>query len=244
MEAKIRILIIEDEALIADEIRRTLEGLGYELAGIYYDYDSAAAALPHTDADLIMLDINLGEGVAKDGIALAGILKKTNPKPFLFLTAYSDADTVAKATALHPANYLIKPVSPPALFAAIQLAIARVRELQPPPAGEDLHFFYVKVGTRTQKIFWRDVYCIEASKNYARLLVKGLSGSYPVRGSITFVWERLIPESLRSQFFKLGRGYALNRHHVTAGNEEFVTCGGLRFENNGRLTQEELDAFS
>jgi DNA-binding response OmpR family regulator len=242
MDTKIRILIVEDEALIADEIRRTLEGLGYEVAGRYYDYDTAAAALIQTDADLVMLDINLGEGTDKGGIALAGILKAQNPKPFLFLTAYSDADTVAKAAALHPSNYLVKPLSPQALFVAIQLALAHTQEGPRLPAA-DLDFFYVKVGTRKQKIFWREVYCMEASKNYVLLFVNGLVGNYPVRGSIAFVWERLMPESLRKNFFKLGRSLALNSQHVTASNESTIVCGGRTFDNGGRLSEAQLETL-
>ncbi len=243
METKIKILIVEDEALIADEIRRALEGLGYEVAGIYYSYERAAAALPSTDADLVMLDINLGTGVTKDGLALAGILKEKNPRPFLFLTAYSDAGIVAKATALHPSNYLVKPVSPPALFAAIQLAIARVQEVQVPPAA-DLDFFYVKTGVRKQKIPWQEVYCVEASKNYAILWVKGLAGNYPVRGSVAYVLEKLVPERLRDQFFKLDRSHALNRLHLTAIDKKEVHCGGRAFEYSGRLSPADLEMLN
>ena len=247
-ESRIQVAIIEDEALIADEIRRTLIGLGYEVSAIYYDYDSAAAAIPHLQTDLFMLDINLGKGTEQGGLALAGIVKATNPKPFIFLTAYSDKDTIAKATALHPANYLIKPLNEAALFAAIQLSLAGRGQ---PPAGkgkpEDGHktpaYFYVKVGDRITQLQWKDVYAMKASKNYTLLYATGMPGHYPIRGSINFLLEKLLPTELRPQFFRLGKNLCLNRSHITAATEECLVCGGTAFENAGKLAQEQLVAL-
>ena len=246
MENKIKVLIVEDEVLIADEIGRTLEGLGYEVAGLCYDYPTAEAEIGTTDADLILLDINLGSGEAENGIALAkGIRAGAAPKPFIFLTAYSDTDTIAKATALQPANYLIKPINPAALFAAIQLAINRAQteagttveqEAATTEAGVS-HFFYVKTGKRTQKLYWEEVYCLEARKNYVLLFAKGLLGSYPVRGSILFVLEQLVPESLRAQFVRLGRNRLLNKSHITRLTDATIDCGGETFENAGRISE-------
>ncbi len=242
--SRIRIAIVEDEALIADEIRRALEGLGYEVSGIYYDYTTAAAAIATVDADLFMLDINLGSKGEQAGIALAALIKGTAPKPFIFLTAYSDKDTIAKATALHPANYLIKPVNPAALFAAIQLSIAKSDASQQDKGiqrDDSLpHYFYAKVGGRTTQLFWRDVYAMEASKNYVLVYSTAHSGEYPIRGSINFVLDSLVPEGLRNDFFRMGRNLCLSRAHITLANEAQIICGGRVFENGGRLTESQL----
>ena len=247
-ERRIQVAIIEDEALIADEIRRTLIGLGYEVSAIYYDYDSAAAAIPQLQTDLFMLDINLGGSVEQGGLALAGIIKATNGKPFIFLTAYSDKDTIAKATALHPANYLIKPVNGPALFAAIQLSLAGMDNK--PSAGSAVEdggmlpaYFYVKLGDRITRLQWQDVYAMKASKNYVLLYATGLPGDYPIRGSINYLLENLVPQPLRPQFFRLGRSLCLNRTHITDATEEYLVCGGATFENAGRLTEVQLAAL-
>ncbi|RYD53212.1 MAG: response regulator [Sphingobacteriales bacterium] len=240
MDNRIKICIVEDEALIADEIRRTLEGLGYEVSGIYYDFETAAAAIPNSDADLFMLDINLGGRPEENGIQLAGLLKSGTPKPFIFLTAYSDPETVTRATALHPANYLIKPINPAALFAALQLAIAQSQEpdadmAQPISAYNRPNFFFVKIGPRKAKLYWRDAYCMESSKNYVRVYMKGHTSNYPVRGTLSFVLDQLVPKAIRDQFFRLGRSICLNRTHVTDFNEERIVCGDRVFENAGRI---------
>jgi DNA-binding LytR/AlgR family response regulator len=244
MENRIKIFIVEDEALIADEIRRTLEGLGYEICGISYEYASAAAAIPGSDADLFILDINLGGNGQQNGIALAGLIKSSNPKPFIFLTAYSDKDTIERATALHPANYLIKPVNPASLFAAIQLSLARNEKPAPPllpgPDHEPPPYFYAKVGGRTTQLYWRDVFAMEASKNYVLVNSIAHDQTYPIRGSINFVLDKLVPESLQHQFFRLGRNLCLSRTHITSVDENQIICGGRSFENGGRLTKNQL----
>lgn len=241
--ARIRLAIVEDEALIADGIRRAVEGLGYEVVGISYDFENAVATIPGTDADLFLLDINLGsEREDQNGIALAGLIKASNPKPFIFLTAYSDKDTIAKATALHPANYLIKPVAPAALFAAIQLAIARTEGAASVDADDaQPDFFYVKLGSRKVKLYWKDVYCMEAGKNYVRLFSVAQTGEYPIRGSIAFVLEQLVPKAIRERFFRLGRSYCLNKAHVSSFGDDTIVCGGRSFENEGRILLKKFE---
>ena len=245
MDNRIKIHIVEDEALIAEEIRRTLNGLGYEVCGLNYDFDSAAAAIPASDADLFILDINLSGGSEKTGIELAGLLKSNNPKPFIFLSAYSDRDTISKATALHPANYLVKPVNPAALFAAIQLAIAKVQDPQYIQNNVDKvnpAFFYIKIGNRKEKLFWQDVYAMEASKNYVRIFINGQAVEYPLRGTISFVLDQLVPEQLREKFFRLGRSTCLNRNYITWVSEEYIICGDRKFQNDGRVSAAQFAA--
>ncbi|MBL7706746.1 MAG: response regulator [Taibaiella sp.] len=240
---RIKIYIVEDQALIAAEIKRSLEGLGYEVCGLSYDYASAAEAVLRTEADLFMLDINLDEGADKTGISLANLIKTNHAKPFIFLTAYNDTDTIKQATATQPANYLIKPVNPAAMFAAIQLAIARGQEPHSLVRREEEElpdFFYVKIGQRKEQFFWRDVIGMGASKNYVRVFLKDRHGEYPVRGTIAFVVEQLVPAALRKYFIKVGRSLSLNSLHITEVNEQFVICGNHQFENTGRIKWEQL----
>lgn len=238
MTDQIKVFIVEDEALIADEIRRELEGLGYEVCGVCYDFAAAQKAIPASDADLFILDINLNGQPGQDGLVLANIIKSSNNKPYIFLTAYNDKDTISKAAVLQPSNYLIKPVHTAALFAAIQLAIAQVQEHTHEVTitkNDTPDFFYVKIGLRKEKLYWCDVYCIEAAKNYARLFVGKHTVPYPIRGTVTFVLEQLVPASLRHHFFRLGRSVCLNRTYVTSVTHDFVVCGGRQFENAGRI---------
>jgi DNA-binding LytR/AlgR family response regulator len=247
---RLRILVVEDEALIAENLRLTLEDLGYEVPATCYTFAEAQAALAglpaQGTADLVLLDINLGSAdPAASGLALARQLREAGGPPFIFLTAYSDLATIRQATQLQPSGYLIKPVGAPALFAAIQSALEYAATRQPatapplaaPPAAPD--FFFVKLGERTHKLHWADVQRLEAGKNYVTLHPAGQRTGYPIRGSLTYVLDQLLPPALRSSFLRINRRLSLNAACITAYDDDYVYCGPERYEN-GRLAQKQL----
>jgi DNA-binding LytR/AlgR family response regulator len=241
MEPKIKILIIEDEALIAEDMRLTLEDLGYEVIDCCYNYTEGASAIRRKEADLVMLDINLGgSDDAQNGLKLAAILQSEVKVPFIFLTAYSDTDTIRRATKLQPSGYLIKPVNAATVFAAIQTAIEHDGGKTADPSGiERPDFFFVKVGAKNHKLLWDDVFCIEAGKNYVRLRISGSATEYPIRGTLTFVLDQLLPERLEAKFLRVNRSTSLNRRFITAFSGTRIYCSGLEFENT-RFSAKEL----
>lgn len=222
MTNRLRILVVEDEALIAENLRLTLEDLGYEVPATYYTFAEARQALAAPAADLVLLDINLGSAdPACSGLGLARQLRESGGPPFIFLTAYSDLATIRQATQLQPSGYLIKPVGGPALFAAIQSALEYAATRQPapapappsaaPPAVPD--FFFVKLGERTHKLHWADVQRLEASKNYVMLHSAGQRTGYPIRGSLTYVLDQLLPPPLQGRFLRVNRRLQRRYHH-------------------------------
>ncbi|WP_051718848.1 LytR/AlgR family response regulator transcription factor [Hymenobacter sp. IS2118] len=233
---KLSVLVVEDEALIAENLRLTLEDLGYHVIATCYTYAEAQAALapPAPVPDLVLLDINLGHAdPARTGLALGRQLAGQGGPPFIFLTAYSDLDTVRQATQLRPSGYLVKPVSSGALFAAIQLALDRATTHQPAPlpaevlpaaASSDIGpaFFFVKLGERTHKLSWTAVQRLEAGKNYVTLHLAGQQAGYPVRGSLTYVLDQLLPASLSDHFIRVNRRLVLNAACITGYDEAYV----------------------
>lgn len=116
-----KILIIEDEAIIAEEIKITLEGLGHKVVGIIMNGDKALSLIPSIEADLVLLDIQIRGNVS--GIDLAHFIRKTHQIPFVFLTAFSDGDTLAKVKETLPYGYIVKPFDETDLKVAIELAL-------------------------------------------------------------------------------------------------------------------------
>ena len=110
MKNPFRILIVEDELLIAEMLREMLLELGYQVAGVAKDYPSAVPYLAHrNDIDLCFIDINLESG--QSGFDLAKTIRENYFVPFVFLTSYSDRKTVTDAAAFGPEAYLVKPFS-------------------------------------------------------------------------------------------------------------------------------------
>lgn len=242
--SRLRILVVEDEALIAENLRLTLEDLGYAVPATCYTFAEARAALapaPLPPADLVLLDINLGSiDAEQSGLALARQLRAQGGPPFIFLTAYSDLATIRQATQLQPSGYLIKPVGGPALFAAIQSALEYAATRQPAPAPTPAGappapaFFFVKLGERTHKLHWTEVQRLEAGKNYVTLHVAGQRAGYPLRGSLTYVLDQLLPPALAGQFLRVNRRLALNVTAITSYDDEYLYCGPEARHAHGR----------
>ncbi|WP_161971303.1 response regulator transcription factor [Edaphocola flava] len=246
MENKINILIIEDDALIAEHLKYSLEDLGYYVSGICYHFDEARDLIAHTEADLILLDINLEEAEEwKNGIALGGIIQDTRPNiPFIYLTAYNDLNTIRAATRQKPQGYLIKPAGSATLFAAIQTAIENSNLQQKVPESDQQEdtrpdYFFVKVGHKTNKFFWKDIYCLEAGKNYVKVKSAQVQFQYSIRGSLTFVRTQLLPLSLQASFVQVNRSCCVNLQYMTSFDPEAIYFGTERIENS-RLSMADL----
>ncbi len=99
-----KILVIEDEALIARELKGRLTRMGWDVVGIAYGAEGIELARD-TKPDLLLSDIHLKDGV--DGIDVAVQIQKEMDIPVVFLTAYSDEETVSRAKEASPFGYVI-----------------------------------------------------------------------------------------------------------------------------------------
>lgn len=116
-----RIFIVEDEAIVADDIRQTLTALGYGIAGSAKSGESALEKIGETHPDLILMDIHLAGSL--DGIDTAAKVHAASGTPVIFLTAYADKTLLNRARMTEPYGYLIKPYDERALQSAIEIAL-------------------------------------------------------------------------------------------------------------------------
>jgi PAS domain S-box-containing protein len=114
------ILVVEDEAIVAEDIRATLEGLGYSVARVASSADEAIRAASEDRPALALLDIRIQGG--KDGIEAANRLREMGV-PVVFLTSYSDDATLRRAKTVEPFGYLLKPFNERELRATIEVAL-------------------------------------------------------------------------------------------------------------------------
>lgn len=115
-----KILIVEDEPLIAEDIAFVLKKNDYHVSGIAY-YEEDAYVELEKNPDMILLDINLN-GI-QSGIRIAEIINEKYQLPFIYLTSYSDKHTIEKAKHTEPSGYLVKPFSDAGLYSAIEIAL-------------------------------------------------------------------------------------------------------------------------
>ena len=117
-----RIFIVEDEALIAEDLRRRLIELGHEVAGTAGSALEALTLMQASRPDLVLMDIVL-RGRA-DGIAVADTIRAQWNIPVLYLTAYTNDETMARAKATNPLGILCKPFDTHTLRQAIERALS------------------------------------------------------------------------------------------------------------------------
>lgn len=118
-----RIMIVEDEWLVANDIRMSLHGLGYDVCALVSSGDAAIKSAEELRPDLVLMDIMLrGE---MSGIEAAKHIYSSFAIPVIFLTALSDEETLEQASQSLPFGYLIKPFDDRDLHSAIKMALNR-----------------------------------------------------------------------------------------------------------------------
>jgi len=116
-----KILIVEDESIIAEDISDSLISLGYGISGMVYSGEEAIEAAAKFRPDLILMDVNLqGE---MDGITAAAEIRSRFQIPVVYLTAYTDENTLRRVNATKPFGYIVKPFEEKNLHTTIQLAL-------------------------------------------------------------------------------------------------------------------------
>jgi len=117
------IFIVEDERIVAEDIRFALESFGYTVAGIAASRDRALEEIGRTSPDLVLMDIVLrGPG---DGVETGRLVRERFDIPVVYLTAHADHATLHRAKVTEPFGYILKPFQEHELYSGIEIALYR-----------------------------------------------------------------------------------------------------------------------
>jgi two-component system cell cycle response regulator len=117
--------VVEDEPLVAKDLSSILQRMGYSVMKPVRSADQALASVREERPDLALMDIHLRGDV--DGIDVASILVREHQVPVVFLTAFADDQTLARASAVHALGYLVKPFKEAELRGAVRIALEKSR---------------------------------------------------------------------------------------------------------------------
>lgn len=206
------ILLVEDNFLNRRLSKKVLTENGYAVL----EAKNAAEALDILKKEpitLIILDINLGED-EQDGISLGQIIKGRFSVPFLYLTAYDNADIIGKAVTTSPYSYITKPFKNSDLIASVEIAIRK-------SANEPKHqpAIMLKDGNYNIRISVENINYIESDGNY--LLFHTDEKVYKNRCTI----KKMLEELSGSVFVQTHRAYIVNRNKIKKFNSRSVMVG-------------------
>ena len=209
--SKVKILVVEDELIIAEDIRMMLEDLGYEVIGTAPGYSEAIELMNKDLPDGVLIDILLaGE---KDGITLAETIREKYSLPFIFLTSHSDTATVERAKLVHPDGYLVKPFEKKDLYTSIEIAFSNFIRREETEVEDENSFFlkdsiFIRKDYLLIKIRFDDLKWVKSDGNYLELYCK--DEKHLVRSSMKNFAQRLPA----NRFLQVHKSYLVNIEHI------------------------------
>jgi DNA-binding LytR/AlgR family response regulator len=208
---ELRILIIEDEVLIADTLRRYLEKYGYEVVGHAISYQEAVTLYESLLPDLCLVDIRLSGD--KTGIDFAQFLHARTEAPlFVFLTSQLDRRHLDAAKATFPAAYLSKPIQKETLYTTIEIAVSNYEAQS--QAKETIRLYN---GRQYYQVPIEDIMYLRADHNYVHIELANHKAVLQ-RSSLRETLEQL-PEGL---FVQTHRSYAVNLRKVSSWDNDYL----------------------
>ena len=212
-----RILLLEDEFIIAETIKRHLERHGHRVVRQAISYLEAVEGVHHDAPELALLDIRVS-GV-KTGIDFAHYLRSLpRPIPFIFLTSQMDAQYIEQVKLTMPSGYLGKPVQVESLLATIEVAMHNHRAHPTPARLVTLHD-----GKATHRIPEDGIEYVEADHVYVKVHLSDGS-SLVLRSTLSDLVNELGDDVL----LQTHRSYAVNPRKITRYEKDFVFLGALR----------------
>lgn len=243
MDQATRILIVEDEMIIAANISLQLSTLGYEVTGIIPRGEEALIHIKEDRPDIILLDIQLKGEI--DGIETAQIMQKSFDIPIIYLTANADEAHFNKAKTTNPYAFISKPFKKLDLQRAIELTVKRIQtEISPENTSEEKSAPYilsdsifVKHLEKMVRVDIKDILYIEAERNYCRIHSK-------LKEYLLVMTLKDLDEKLPNKhFLRVHRSFIVNlsqidevaRSHIVIGKKAIPVSKALKEELLTRL---------
>lgn len=176
----IRVIIVEDEFVVREDITELMTRAGYEVTASFDKAENALPAIRDTCPDLVLIDVRLAGKM--DGIQLAERVLESVRIPLIYITANSDSVTYERAKSTRPHAFLIKPFSASNLLASVDLALFHFANnvvpdrIERPEAVVDEpvpfsihHSLFIRSNARYRKVKFEEILFVEASGSYVHL---------------------------------------------------------------------------
>lgn len=216
---KTNVLVVEDESIVSKDIQHSLKKLGYNVVGAASTGERAFELAAAEKPDIILMDIMLKGNI--NGIETAERVKSELNIPVIYLTAYADEVTLAKAKVTEPYGYIIKPFKEVDLHTSIEMALYKYSKEREVLKERDLFyslienkdskdFIFVKSKSRLVKIRTVDIYYVEALKDY--VVINTAESRYTIHSTMKDIVSKLSSD----QFIRVHRSFIVRIDKIAA----------------------------
>ncbi len=212
---KKKVLVVEDEIIIADNLCDTLEELGYDVTEPAINYTEAFIIIEDEKPDIAILDVQLSG--KKTGIDVARRIRSDYDFPFIFLTSNTDTSTINEAKDVRPSAFLVKPFSKEELYASLEIALSNYSKKKDDALKAENKFLFVKSKGVYVKVYLNDILYLKSDHVYVKFVIKSKEDIL-VRVSLNDV-----STSLSSSFLRVHRGYIVNLRHILEVSNNSIT---------------------
>ncbi len=238
MNLPLKIAIVEDEPLIAENIYRSLVALNYAPLPPVSNYTSAIELINTERPDLVLLDIRLSG--SKDGVDLAAEIKSRFGVPFIYLTSDSDPITIGRAKKTYPAGYILKPFTKSDLYSVIEIAIekdnfAKEKLAERKPELSDC--IMIKHNRAMVKVPFEDILYIQSQHVYVQVNTIG-GRSFLVRSAFQEYLTRFPSFIMRTH-----RSFAVNVHYIDAVFADYLLVKNIKVPLSSAFQKSVSDVF-
>lgn len=214
MTGRTKIVLVEDNLNLSENVKEMLTIQGYEVTGILDNAEEAYAKIEKDAPDAILLDIRL-TGV-KSGISLAEELRESLSIPIIFMTSSSGRDIVDKVRHIKPDGFITKPFTTENMVTSLELAIQNFKQnttkstLSKRKTEKSPTEIFIRESGWLKKIVIKDIDWIKADGSYTHIFVNGKQ--FTLRNTAKEVVQKL-PEG---QFERIHKSYIVNMKKIEA----------------------------
>lgn len=215
---KVKVMVVEDEYIVAEEISEILRLQGFEVVGSASSAEKAMELADRTQPDVALLDINIEGDV--DGIELAKRLLKQQELALIFLTAFDEKIYIDRASGVEPAAYIVKPFESRNLIASIQLAFNKLTQSR--EDNESTYFIkdriFIKNGSKFIKLMVEDIVYIEALGSYTDVY------TFDKKITLTINLKQFAQKLDHPKFIRVHRSFVVNMEAIDSfeGNTIYI----------------------
>ena len=232
-----RIFIVEDDPIIAMDIKDIVEEAGFQCLGIAFSALEAKEKIEQIEnLDLILCDISI-EG-SQSGVELIADLKRTKDFAVIYVSSHSDAHTMKLVKETAPVGYLVKPIQPKTLISSIEIGMLNADNKPSNDSTFNTDYLFIKDKGTYLKVEYKNIYYAEAFDNYTYVFTESAKFLVPI--TLKEVEKRLQAH----KFLRIHRSYLVSPRHIQSIEGSFLSVGKATIPIGKKYKSELLKKFN